>query len=107
MTEMDGFDSASGVLVLAATNRVEALDPALCRPGRISRQVQVPLPDLLGREQILAVHMREMPLAGDPETVRKAVALLTPNMAGADLANIVNEAVLLAARRGVLWGGEW
>eukprot|EP00897_Mesotaenium_endlicherianum_P008959 jgi/Mesen1/8091/ME000434S07342 len=100
LTEMDGFASDTGVLVLAATNRPETLDPALCRPGRISRRVIVDVPDQKGRVDILAVHMRTVPLVGDPEYLRTIVAAATPGLAGADLANIVNEAALLAARYG-------
>ncbi|BBN10342.1 hypothetical protein MPTK1_5g02750 [Marchantia polymorpha subsp. ruderalis] len=100
LTEMDGFDSDSGVLVLAATNRPEALDPALCRPGRLSRRVHVTEPDQLGRQQVLAVHMRGIPVLEDRALLERAVAALTPGFVGADLANLVNEAALLAARKG-------
>uniref|UniRef100_A0A0E0KRM6 AAA+ ATPase domain-containing protein n=1 Tax=Oryza punctata TaxID=4537 RepID=A0A0E0KRM6_ORYPU len=100
LTEMDGFDSDMKVIVMAATNRPKALDPALCRPGRFSRKVLVGVPDLEGRRNILAVHLREVPLEEDPEIICDLVASLTPGLVGADLANIVNEAALLAARRG-------
>ncbi|GBG78728.1 hypothetical protein CBR_g27953 [Chara braunii] len=100
LTEMDGFESDTGVIVLAATNRPESLDPALCRAGRISRRVYVGAPDLKGREEILAVHLRKVKVQGPPERICRIVALATPRCAGADLANIVNEAALLAARNG-------
>ncbi|CAK9228296.1 unnamed protein product [Sphagnum troendelagicum] len=100
LTEMDGFDSTTGVLVLAATNRPEVLDPALCRPGRISRRVNVQAPDLEGRKQVLAVHMRSIPVEQDPTILCAAVASITPGFVGAELANVVNEAALLAARQG-------
>lgn len=88
------------VVVIAATNRPEALDPALCRPGRFSRKVFVGEPDEAGRRKILAVHLRGIPLEEDPELICNLVATLTQGLVGADLANIVNEAALLAARRG-------
>jgi cell division protease FtsH len=97
LTEMDGFDTASGVIVLGATNRPEILDPALLRPGRFDRRVAVQPPDRTGREAILRVHTRSVPLA--PEVDLGAIASSTPGMVGADLANLVNEAALLAARR--------
>ena len=97
LTEMDGFTGAEGVVVLAATNRPEILDPALLRPGRFDRRVTVNPPDLAGRRQILAVHTRDVPLA--PDVDLDAVAAATPGMVGADLANLVNEAALLGARR--------
>jgi cell division protease FtsH len=97
LTEMDGFDPRSGVIVLAATNRPEILDPALLRPGRFDRRVAVQPPDRVGREAILAVHTRSVPLS--PEVDLGALAASTPGMVGADLANLVNEAALLAARR--------
>ncbi|KAH7688755.1 P-loop containing nucleoside triphosphate hydrolase protein [Dioscorea alata] len=100
LTEMDGFESDTKVIVIAATNRPEALDPALCRPGRFSRKVLVGEPDLDGRKRILAVHLRGVPLEENPEIICNLVASLTPGFVGADLANIVNEAALLAARRG-------
>ncbi|XP_024533655.1 probable inactive ATP-dependent zinc metalloprotease FTSHI 3, chloroplastic [Selaginella moellendorffii] len=100
LTEMDGFESGTGVLVLAATNRADALDPALCRAGRFSRKVFVREPDLDGRRQVLAVHMRGVRVEGDPEELQRFVASITPGFVGADLANVVNEAALLAARRG-------
>lgn len=97
LVEMDGFDTNTTVIVIAATNRPDVLDPALMRPGRFDRQVVVPLPDIKGREQILAVHMRKVPLAVDIEP--KIIARGTPGFSGADLANLVNEAALFAARR--------
>src|SRR5438270_814670 len=97
LTEMDGFDPRSGVIVLGATNRPEILDPALLRPGRFDRRVAVQPPDRAGREAILRVHTRSVPLA--PEVDLAAIASSTPGMVGADLANLVNEAALLAARR--------
>jgi cell division protease FtsH len=98
LTEMDGFTGNEGVVVLAATNRPEILDPALLRPGRFDRRVTVNPPDLTGRRQILAVHTRGVPLAPDVDLA--SIAASTPGMVGADLANLVNEAALLAARRG-------
>jgi cell division protease FtsH len=98
LTEMDGFDPATGVIVLAATNRPEILDPALLRPGRFDRRVAVQPPDGVGRQKILEVHTRSVPLADDVDLER--IAQTTPGMVGADLANLVNEAALLAARRG-------
>lgn len=100
LTEMDGFDSDMKVVVIAATNRPEALDPALCRPGRFSRKVLVGEPDEYGRKKILAVHLRGVPLEENTSLICSLVASLTPGFVGADLANIVNEAALLAARRG-------
>ncbi|MDX8379999.1 MAG: ATP-dependent zinc metalloprotease FtsH [Gallionella sp.] len=97
LVEMDGFEGASGVIVIAATNRPDVLDPALLRPGRFDRQVVVPLPDIRGREQILLVHMRKVPSA--PDVDANVLARGTPGMSGADLANLVNEAALFAARR--------
>ncbi len=97
LVEMDGFETGTGVIVIAATNRPDVLDPALLRPGRFDRQVVVPLPDIRGREQILAVHMRKVPLA--PDVKGDILARGTPGMSGADLANLVNEAALFAARR--------
>ncbi|PPD88856.1 hypothetical protein GOBAR_DD14213 [Gossypium barbadense] len=100
LTEMDGFESDMKVVVIGATNRPEALDPALCRPGRFSRKVLVGEPNEEGRKKILAVHLRGVPLEEDPQLISELVASLTPGFVGADLANIVNEAALLAARRG-------
>jgi cell division protease FtsH len=97
LTEMDGFDSSTAVIVIGATNRPEVLDPALLRPGRFDRRVSVQPPDRLGRELILRVHTRGMPL--DPEVDLGNLAATTPGMVGADLANLANEAALLAARR--------
>ena len=97
LVEMDGFEANEGIILIAATNRPDVLDPALLRPGRFDRQVEVPNPDILGREKILKVHMREVPLASDVEP--KTIARGTPGFSGADLANLVNEAALLAARR--------
>ena len=96
LVEMDGFESNEGVILVAATNRPDVLDPALLRPGRFDRQVTVPRPDLLGRDQILKVHMRKVPLSSDVNT--KELARGTPGFSGADLANLVNEAALNAAR---------
>ncbi len=98
LVEMDGFESNEGVILVAATNRPDVLDPALLRPGRFDRQVVVPNPDIIGREKILKVHMRKVPLAPDVEA--KVIARGTPGFSGADLANLVNEAALLAARKG-------
>ncbi|KAL8475963.1 hypothetical protein ACS0TY_028576 [Phlomoides rotata] len=100
LTEMDGFESDINVVVIAATNRPEALDPALCRPGRFSRKVYVGEPDEEGRKKILAIHLRGVPLEEDIALICNLVASLTQGLVGADLANIVNEAALLAARRG-------
>jgi cell division protease FtsH len=97
LVEMDGFEGAMGVIVIAATNRPDVLDPALMRPGRFDRQVVVPLPDIRGREQILVVHMRKVPLA--PDVKADIIARGTPGFSGADLANLVNEAALFAARK--------
>jgi cell division protease FtsH len=96
LVEMDGFETNSGVIVIAATNRPDVLDPALLRPGRFDRQVVVPLPDIRGREQILQVHMRKVPMA--PDVKADVIARGTPGFSGADLANLVNEAALFAAR---------
>ncbi len=96
LVEMDGFEGGEGVIVIAATNRPDVLDPALLRPGRFDRQVVVPLPDIRGREGILKVHMRKVPLADDVEP--RQIARGTPGFSGADLANLVNEAALFAAR---------
>ena len=93
---MDGFEGNEGVIVIAATNRPDVLDPALLRPGRFDRQVTVPLPDIRGREQILKVHMKKTPIANDVKP--KLLARGTPGFSGADLANLVNEAALFAAR---------
>ena len=98
LVEMDGFESNEGVIILAATNRPDVLDPALLRPGRFDRQIVVPLPDISGREKILEVHMKKVPLANNVEA--RVIARGTPGFSGADLANLVNEAALLAARRG-------
>jgi cell division protease FtsH len=98
LAEMDGFDTSKGVIIMAATNTPEVLDPALMRPGRFDRQIIVDRPDLAGREAILKVHVRKIKLS--PEADLKAIAARTPGMVGADLANIVNEAALLAVRRG-------
>jgi cell division protease FtsH len=97
LVEMDGFESNSGVIVVAATNRSDVLDKALLRPGRFDRQVHVGLPDIRGREQILQVHMRKVPI--DPDVDAAVLARGTPGFSGADLANLVNEAALFAARR--------
>jgi cell division protease FtsH len=98
LVEMDGFEANEGVILIAATNRPDVLDPALLRPGRFDRQVVVPNPDVVGREKILKVHMRKVPLATDVDP--KIIARGTPGFSGADLANLVNEAALMAARRG-------
>ncbi|MFN3564763.1 MAG: ATP-dependent zinc metalloprotease FtsH [Burkholderiaceae bacterium] len=97
LVEMDGFETGMGVIVIAATNRPDVLDPALLRPGRFDRQVVVPLPDIRGREQILNVHMRKVPIGADVKA--DLLARGTPGFSGADLANLVNEAALFAARR--------
>ncbi len=97
LVEMDGFEENEGVILIAATNRPDVLDPALLRPGRFDRQIVVPRPDIIGREKILKVHMRNVPLA--PDVDPKVIARGTPGFSGADLANLVNEAALLAARR--------
>src|SRR5207244_1224389 len=98
LVEMDGFEANEGIIIIAATNRPDVLDPALLRPGRFDRQVVVPRPDIDGREQILGVHMKKVPLA--PDVDPRVIARGTPGFSGADLANLVNEAALLAARRG-------
>lgn len=98
LVEMDGFESNEGVIILAATNRPDVLDPALLRPGRFDRQIVVPLPDIKGREKILKVHMKKVPLSNNVDPI--IIARGTPGFSGADLANLVNEAALLAARRG-------
>ncbi len=98
LVEMDGFEANEGIIIIAATNRPDVLDPALLRPGRFDRQVVVPRPDIEGREKILAVHMKKVPLAPDVEA--RVIARGTPGFSGADLANLVNEAALMAARKG-------
>ena len=98
LVEMDGFEANEGIIIIAATNRPDVLDPALLRPGRFDRQVVVPRPDIDGREQILGVHMKKVPLA--PDVDARIIARGTPGFSGADLANLVNEAALLAARKG-------
>ncbi|MFM2256529.1 MAG: hypothetical protein RIQ28_376, partial [Pseudomonadota bacterium] len=97
LVEMDGFEANEGIIIIAATNRPDVLDPALLRPGRFDRQVVVPRPDIDGRVKILAVHMKKVPLA--PDVDPRVIARGTPGFSGADLANLVNEAALLAARR--------
>ncbi|MBX9801146.1 MAG: ATP-dependent zinc metalloprotease FtsH [Caulobacteraceae bacterium] len=97
LVEMDGFEANEGIILIAATNRPDVLDPALLRPGRFDRQVVVPNPDVNGREKILRVHMKDVPLAADVNT--KTIARGTPGFSGADLANLVNEAALMAARK--------
>ncbi|KZX84142.1 ATP-dependent metalloprotease, partial [Alcanivorax sp. HI0013] len=96
LVEMDGFDGNEGIIVIAATNRPDVLDPALLRPGRFDRQVTVPLPDIRGREHVLKVHMRQVPISEDVDP--SVIARGTPGFSGADLANLVNEAALFAAR---------
>ena len=98
LVEMDGFDANEGIIIIAATNRPDVLDPALLRPGRFDRRVTVPLPDIEGRVKILDVHMKKVPLAPDVDS--RTLARGTPGMSGADLANLVNEAALMAARLG-------
>jgi cell division protease FtsH len=98
LVEMDGFEANEGIIIIAATNRPDVLDPALLRPGRFDRQIVVPNPDVVGRERILRVHVRKVPLA--PDVDLKVIARGTPGFSGADLMNLVNEAALLAARRG-------
>src|SRR5687768_12164412 len=98
LVEMDGFEANEGIIIIAATNRPDVLDPALLRPGRFDRQVVVPRPDIDGREKILLVHMKKVPLA--PDVDPRTIARGTPGFSGADLANLVNEAALLAARKG-------
>jgi cell division protease FtsH len=97
LVEMDGFDANEGIIIIAATNRPDVLDPALLRPGRFDRQIVVPNPDVAGREKILKVHMKKVPVA--PDVDARLIARGTPGFSGADLANLVNEAALLAARR--------
>ena len=97
LVEMDGFEANEGIILIAATNRPDVLDPALLRPGRFDRQVVVPNPDIIGRERILQVHMKKVPVAADVDA--RTIARGTPGFSGADLANLVNEAALLAARR--------
>ncbi|MEZ5926636.1 MAG: ATP-dependent zinc metalloprotease FtsH [Hyphomicrobiaceae bacterium] len=97
LVEMDGFEANEGIILIAATNRPDVLDPALLRPGRFDRQITVPNPDIIGRERILRVHVKKVPLA--PDIDLKVIARGTPGFSGADLANLVNEAALLAARR--------
>ena len=98
LVEMDGFEQNEGVIIIAATNRPDVLDPAILRPGRFDRQVIVPLHDIRGREQILKVHMKKVPIAEDVDP--SVIARGTPGFSGADLANLVNEAALAAARYG-------
>ena len=98
LVEMDGFEENLGVIVIAATNRPDVLDAALLRPGRFDRQVMVGLPDIKGREQILNVHLKKVPV--DKSVEAEVIARGTPGFSGADLANLVNEAALLAARKG-------
>ena len=98
LVEMDGFEGSEGIIVVAATNRPDVLDPALLRPGRFDRTVTVGLPDINGRDAILKVHMRKLPIAKNVKSMD--IARGTPGFSGADLANLVNEAALLAARRG-------
>src|SRR3546814_5092448 len=95
---MDGFDANEGIIIVAATNRPDVLDPALLLPGRFDRQIVGPRPDIDGREKILLVHMKKLPLA--PDVIARTIARGTPGFSGADLANLVNEAALIAARKG-------
>jgi len=109
LVEMDGFEANEGIIIVAATNRPDVLDPALLRPGRFDRQVQVPNPDIKGREKILGVHARKVPLG--PDVDLRIIARGTPGFSGADLANLVNESALMAARVGrrkdkVMMGAE-
>ncbi|MBM3521386.1 MAG: ATP-dependent metallopeptidase FtsH/Yme1/Tma family protein [Alphaproteobacteria bacterium] len=104
LVEMDGFETGIGIIIIAATNRPDVLDPALLRPGRFDRQVVVPIPDVRGRQQILDVHARRLPLKADVDL--KTIARGTPGFSGADLANLVNEAALLAARRNLAQVGQ-
>ncbi|MDP7577892.1 MAG: ATP-dependent zinc metalloprotease FtsH, partial [Pseudomonadales bacterium] len=97
LVEMDGFETNEGVVIIAATNRPDVLDPALLRPGRFDRQVVVPLPDIIGREKILKIHAKKISLG--PDVKLKTIAKGTPGFSGADLANLVNESALLAARK--------
>ena len=99
LVEMDGFDTQEGVIIIAATNRPDVLDPALLRPGRFDRQVTVALPDVKGREQILGVHTKKIKLAAGTDL--GLIARGTPGFSGAELANLINEAALLAARKGI------
>src|SRR5258708_5285383 len=99
LVEMDGFDTQEGVIIIAATNRPDVLDPALLRPGRFDRQVTVPLPDVKGREEILRVHATKVKLAEDVDP--SVTARGTPGFSGAELANVINEAALIAARKGL------
>ena len=99
LVEMDGFDTRAGVIIIAATNRPDVLDPALLRPGRFDRQVSVGLPDVKGREQILSVHVKKIKIA--PDTELSVIAKGTPGFSGAELANLINESALLAARKGL------
>src|SRR6202044_2588666 len=98
LVEMDGFEANEGVIIVAATNRPDVLDPARLRPGRFDRQINVPNPDINGREKILNVHLKKVPMA--PDVNPRIIARGTPGFSGADLANLVNEAALLAARNG-------
>ena len=100
LVEMDGFETNEGVILIAATNRPDVLDPALLRPGRFDRQVVVPNPDILGREKILKVHMKNVSIAKNVDP--RIIARGTPGFSGADLANLINEAALLAARKSKL-----
>ena len=97
LVELDGFETNEGVIIVAATNRPDVLDPALLRPGRFDRQVHVPNPDIIGREKILKVHMKKIKMSSNIEV--RTIARGTPGFSGADLANLVNEAALLAARK--------
>src|SRR5699024_6049540 len=98
LVEMDGFEGNEGIILIAATNRPDILDPALLRPGRFDRQIPVGRPDVKGRQQILHVHVRNKPLADDVDL--KTIAIRTPGLSGSELANLLNEAALVSARQG-------
>ena len=100
LVELDGFDSTSGVVVFAATNRADVLDKALTRPGRFDRQIPVDLPDIKGRKAIFLIHLAPLAYAGDRDVLAETLAALTPGFSGADVANVCNEAALIAARAG-------
>ena len=99
LVEMDGFDSSVNIVILAATNRADVLDPALLRPGRFDRQIQVEKPDIKGRRSIFEVHLKGITLSGPSSDYSSRLAALTPGFSGADIANICNEAAIIAARK--------